>query len=412
MSTQPTMPCLIKNGRIIDPDTQMDKTADLYLREGRVEAIVPSGELSPADTHTVIDAGGLVVCPGLVDIHVHLREPGQTHKEDIASGAMAAAMGGVTSLVCMPNTIPPADTPSVLAEILVRAQRANLIKIYPVAALSKGLSGHHLTDFATLKAAGAWALSDDGLPLVNTSLMEQALLDAARLGLPVLSHCEPETEQAERDIALAEKTGCPVHICHVSQKETVALIRAAKARGVKVTCETCPHYLWFTDEDANRIGTNAKMNPPLGSDLDRQAVIDGLIDQTIDALATDHAPHHPEEKALPWDEAPNGIIGLETLLPAAITALYHTGKMDLSRLISMMTLIPATIAGVPAGKISPGQAADVLVFDPDAVCRVDARRLASKSQNTPFDGIELRGRVIHVFSDGRQRVKHGQLVKQ
>jgi len=404
------MPYLIKNGRLIDPAARFDEPADLFLRNGLIERAAPPGELSPPGAYTVIDAAGLVVCPGLVDIHTHLREPGQTHKEDVASGSLAAALGGVTSLICMPNTEPAADSPAVLSLILDRAASADLVKVYPAAALTEGLSGRRLTDFAVLRAAGAQALSDDGRPLSDNALMERALINAARLSLPVLSHCEPETAQAARDIALAEKTGCPVHICHVSRGETVALIRAAKARSVAVTAETCPHYLWFTSEDAERIGANAKMNPPLGTVADRAAVIAGLADGTIDALATDHAPHHPGEKALPLPKAPSGVIGLETLLSAALTALYHTGRMDLMSLLNAMTAKPAAVAGLPAGRAAEGCPADLLLFDPDAVWRVDARRLASKAQNTPFDGMELRGRAVHVFVDGKQRVKFGQAV--
>ena len=408
MSEHVTMPYLIKNGRVIDPYTRFDKKIDLYLRGGRVEAFYQPGAPSPAEKHIVVDAEGLVVCPGLVDIHVHLREPGQTHKEDIASGCLAAVLGGVTSLICMPNTTPPADSPAVLSHIRARAEAADLIKVYPAGALTEGLNGKHLTDFTALGAAGARALSDDGCPVRDGALMEQALLQAAQLNLPVLSHCEPETEQAVRDIALSEKTSCPVHICHVSRKETVAAIRAAKTRGVPVTGETCPHYLWFTEEDVPRIGTNAKMNPPLATEADREAVIAGLLDGTLDALATDHAPHHPSEKSLPFAKAPNGVIGLETLLPAALTAMYHTGQMELLPLLALMTCMPTQVARLPPGRISPGQPADLLLFDPEPGRRVEARLFASKSANTPFEGVTLRGRVVHVFVDGKQRVKYGR----
>ncbi len=407
--SRPTMPYLITNGRVIDPCSGTDRVADLYLRGGLVERIAPPGSLSPSGVYTGIDAQGLVVCPGLVDLHVHLREPGQTHKEDVASGCAAAVLGGVTSVLCMPNTIPPVDTPAVVSHILSRARDADLIKVHPVAALTERLAGERLTDFDALKRAGACALSDDGMPLVKDELMASALVSADKLGLPVLSHCEPETDMARRDLALAEKTGCPVHLCHVSRRETVQALREAKARGVRVTAETCPHYLWFTEDDARRIGANAKMNPPLGTQEDRQAVLDALADGTLDALATDHAPHHPSEKALPWAKAPNGIIGLETLLAASLTALYHTGRMSLPRLLAAMTSTPAAIARLACGRIAEGRAADITIFDPDAVWRVEARRMASKSQNTPFDGETLRGKVVHVFSDGKLRVRFGNL---
>jgi dihydroorotase len=406
------MPYLIQNGRLIDPDTGTDRPRDLYLRGGLIERIAPPGAYAPAGVYTAVNAAGLVICPGLVDIHTHLREPGQTHKEDIASGSRAAVLGGVTSLLCMPNTEPALDTPAVLAGARERAAEADLARVYPVGALTERLSGARLTDFEALRDAGAAALSDDGRPLSDGALMEAALRRASECGLPVLSHCEPETEQALRDIALADLTGCPVHICHVSRRETVEAVRAAKARGIRVTAETCPHYLWFTQADAGRIGANAKVNPPLGSDEDRQAVIAGLLDGTIDILATDHAPHHPSEKALPLPKASSGVIGLETLLAAALTALYHTGRMPLPRLLHTMTAAPARLTGLPAGRAGEGRPADLTLFDPEASWRVEARRMASRSRNTPFDGMTLRGRVIHVFVDGKHRVKYSEVSRE
>lgn len=407
---RPVMPCLIKNARLIDPETQTDKQADVYLRGGLIETIAPPGKVAPSGAHMVIDGKELVVCPGLIDLHVHLREPGQTHKEDIASGSNSAILGGVTSLLCMPNTDPVADTPSVVAQVKQRGLDVGRAQIYPVGALTVRSAGAQLTDFAALRQAGAIALSDDGRPLVSEELMERALRQAREQGLAVLSHCEPETEQAARDVALAEKIEAPIHICHVSRRDTVQVIRDAKARGVPVTAETCPHYLWFTEEDARRIGTNAKMNPPLATPEDRAAVIEGVRDGTIDALATDHAPHHPSEKALPWNRAPHGVIGLGTLLPASLTALYHNGGMPLIRVLAAMTASPAAILGLRAGRIEVGGPADLTVFHPDMPWRVEARLLASKSQNTPFDGMTLRGRVLHVFVGGRQQVKNSLLV--
>ena len=405
---RPVMNYLIRGGRVINPSTHFDKMADVYLRLGRVESILQPGAQAPGETHTVVDASGLVVCPGLVDIHVHLREPGQTHKEDIASGSLAAAMGGVTSLVCMPNTAPPADCAAVIAHIRESARTADLVKVHPAGAITQGLAGETLTDFAALREAGARALTDDGKPLKNDALMERAFLEAGRLSLPLLSHCEPETQQALRDVALAERTGCPVHICHVSRRETIDALRAAKARGVPVSAETCPHYFWFTDEDARRIGTNAKINPPLGSSEDREAVIQGLLDGTIDAISTDHAPHHPAEKALPFDRAPCGVIGLETLLPATLEALYHSKLMSLPNVLALLTSKPAAIASLPCGRLSPGQLADITIFDPDEPCLVQASLLHSKSANTPFDGMTLHGRVVHLFVDGKHRICNGR----
>ncbi|MDR2670762.1 MAG: dihydroorotase [Oscillospiraceae bacterium] len=409
MSVRP-MPYLLKGGRVIDPASGFDRVADVYLRDGVIEAVEAPGKIAPVGTFETIHAAGLVVAPGLVDMHVHLREPGETHKEDIASGTRAAAAGGVTTVACMPNTKPVLDTPDQIAWVRARAADTGIVKVLPIAALSEGQCGKRLTDGKALRRAGAVALSDDGRPVVSDDLMRAGLTAAAALPLPVVSHCEPETAQALRDIALAEETGCPVHIAHVSRRETLDAVRAARARGVPVTCETCPHYFWFTEADFRRIGANAKMNPPLAAEEDRAAILQGLADGDIQVIASDHAPHHPSEKSGPLERAPNGVVGLETLLAASLTALVHAGRMTLPALLRLLTTAPADLLRVPAGRLVPGRPADLTLFDPEARWQVEARRLASKSQNTPFDGLTLRGRVLHVFVDGVAVVGHGRLL--
>ncbi len=325
----------------------------------------------------------IVTTKPFVDIHVHLREPGQTHKETIASGTAAAFHGGFGAVACMPNTIPTTDSPERVQWILKRAldTGAQGVKVYPVACITDALKGDTLTDFAALKAAGAAALSDDGVPVLDDALMQQALVKAAELRLPVLSHCEPETELAERHIKLAEITKTPIHICHVSLKGTIDVIRRAKSRGVLVTAETCPHY--FTDF------AQGKMNPPLASPWDVQAVIDGLVDGTIDAIVTDHAPHTLLEKQS--DNPPNGVIGLETSLAATLTALYHTGLLTLEQIFEKMRDNPARILGIPLP-------AGTVTIDTDCIWEVQPDGFKSISSNSPFLHQKLKGCVInHVY---------------
>jgi dihydroorotase len=424
---------LIKGGRVIDP-YHCDQTADILIEGGRIAAIGPPDEVrhrfeSSKIQHPgarIIDAGGHVVCPGLVDMHVHLREPGFEHKETIASGSGAAVCGGFTAVCCMANTHPVNDSPQTTALILEKARTAGMARVYPVAAVTKNLAGKDLVDFDGLKRAGAIAFSDDGNPVTDAETMRAAMHRIAELGMPVISHCEEpdlvgggamnagptaevlgikgipnisESVMVARDIALSEQTGAPVHIAHVSTRESIAAIRQAKDKGVPVTAETAPHYFCLTDEAVKRCGANAKMNPPLRSKEDLLAIRQALADHTIDAIATDHAPHSPDEKALPFEQAPNGIIGLETALGLSLQ-LVEDGILTLDQLIAKWTHAPSRILGLSCG-LDVGMPADLLIFDPDYPYAVDAAQFRSKSRNTPFDGWQLRGKALMTIVAGR-----------
>lgn len=408
----------LKNVRIIDPSQGLDALGDILLREG----VIVQGSPGPEDQE--IDCGGLVAAPGLVDLHVHLRDPGQTHKEDLFSACRAAAAGGVTSLLAMPNTQPAMDSPQLVADLLERARSADCT-VYTAACVTKGLLGRECADYAALKAAGAIALSDDGKPVASTRCLLEALSAAQGLGLTLAAHCEdlelaqgalmnqgetarrlgvrgtpPAAEDCgvAREIAAAASIGAPVHICHVSTWGSAALIRDAKRRGVAVTAETCPHYLLLTDRALESMDADYRMNPPLGSEADRQALLEALCDGTLDAISTDHAPHTPEEKA-DFITAPNGAIGMETSLAAAWTALED--RLPLSQVVELMSWNPAKILGIPAGTLAPGAVADVVLFDPERRWTVNPEKLHGKSRNTPFKGMDLKGKVVMTFSRGR-----------
>jgi dihydroorotase len=366
------------------------------------------------------------VTPGLIDMHVHLREPGFEHKETIESGCRAAVSGGFTAVCCMANTRPVNDHRSVTEYILLRADQAGLARVYPVAAVTMGLEGKVLCEYEDLKQAGAVALSDDGRPVLDSRIMRLALEKASQLGLRVISHCEDpylaeggamnegavardlgvagipnacESIMVQRDIALSELTGAPVHIAHVSTRESVRAIREAKARGVPVTAETAPHYFLLTDEAVRRHGADAKMNPPLRSDLDRLAVRQGLVDGTVDCIVTDHAPHTVEEKAAGFEAAPNGIIGLETALATSLQ-LVEDGTLTLSGLIARMSTHPAQILGVPCG-LKVGNPADVTVIDPAVEFTIEPGLFRSRSRSSPFVGMRVRGRAELTVVGGR-----------
>ena len=412
---------LIKNGRIIDPANKVDRQGDLLVVDG---CIVDPDDGIPSDVRE-IDASGCWIVPGLIDMHVHLREPGEEYKEDILSGTKAAAAGGFTGVASMPNTKPVNDSRSVTTLILEQAAKGSC-RVYPVGAISKKSEGGSLAEFGDMKEAGIVAVSDDGLPVRDSQLMRRALEYADDYGLAVISHSEEpslshgvmnegvvstrlglkgiptaaESIMVYREIGLAEYTKKRVHIAHVSSAMSTDLIRAAKARGVQVTAETTPHYFTLTDEAVEGYDTNAKMNPPLRSEEDRQAVRQGLADGTFDAIATDHAPHSILEKEVEFDLAMNGIIGLETSLPLSL-ALVRDGLIDETRLIELMSVNPAGILGLAAGTLSTGAAADITLINPDLTFTYTEDQVVSKSKNSPFLGWKLQGRAVLTVVGGQ-----------
>ena len=416
---------LLKNGRIIDPVNGREAQADLLIEHGRIVALPKQGRLKPASIQ-VVDCSGKLVIPGLIDMHVHLREPGEEYKETIQSGARAAAAGGYTAVACMPNTKPVNDKGAVTKFILEKAQDA-AVRVYPVGAISKGSRGENLAEFGEMQEAGVVAVSDDGRPVANSQLMRRALEYAGNFNLPVISHAEdldlaqngamnegafatklglkPIPGSAEevmiyRDISLAELTGRPIHIAHVSTRESVSLIRRAKKRSIHVTAETAPHYFTLTEKAVAGYNTNAKMNPPLRSDADVAAIRAGLADGTIDAIATDHAPHSILEKELEFDLAANGIIGLETAVPLTL-ALVRKGIIDLNKMVALLSVNPARILGRHGGSLVSGAVADITVIDPDKVFVYSKKRVVSKSANSPFLNKRLQGKVVLTMVDGR-----------
>ena len=419
------MKLLIQKGRLVDPVGGIGGVMDILIEDGKLAVI--GSDLRERDAQ-IIDARGLTVCAGLVDMHVHLREPGLEYKEDITTGTAAAARGGITSVACMPNTKPAVDSPEQVHYILRRAAESCGVRVWPIGAVTMGEKGEALTDAQALKEAGAVALSDDGVPIQNANLMRDALIRAKRLGLTILSHCEDadmvcnyavnegrvsraldlpgrpaiaEELMVMRDAMLSEETGAAVHICHISTAGSVDIVRQFKKKGVHITCETCPQYFTFTEDEVLTQGSMARVNPPLRTRQDVEAIIAGLKDGTIDAIATDHAPHSAQEKAKPLAEAPSGMVGLETSLGATLTALYHTGEMDLSDILKKMTFNPACILGIPKGRLSLGGEADFTVFDPNEAWTVDPEQFASKGRNTPFAGRELKGKVKYTIVGGK-----------
>lgn len=419
------MKLLIKHGRVVDPVSGTVSIQDLYIENGKVVQLEKDIR---QEADQVIDAEGLVVCPGLVDMHVHLRDPGLTYKEDIFTGTAAAAHGGVTSVACMANTDPVVDTPEQIHYIKDKAAQANGVHVYPIAAVSMGMRGEEPSDADALKKAGAIALSDDGCNVDNANLMRDVMIHAKRLELPVLCHCEDTTMvegravnegsvsrqlwlegrpaiaeeiMVMRDAMLAEETGAHVHICHVSTAKSVDIIRRMKKRGVAITCETCPQYFTLTEDEILTQGSMARVNPPLRTAKDIKGIITGLKDGTIDAIATDHAPHSAEEKARPLTRAPSGMVGLETSLAITLTELYHTGKMKLPEIIKRMTYTPASILHLSSkGRLSLGSDADITIFDPEEVWTIDPEQFASKARNTPFAGREVKGKVKYTIVGG------------
>ncbi len=415
---------LLKGGRILDPSMEMDATGDLLIEDGLISAV---GQGIKADGAVEVDVSGLWVCPGLVDLHVHLREPGEEYKETIESGTRAAAAGGFTSVACMPNTRPPNDNAGITRFIVERAREAGHCRVFPVACITKGQGGEELTEFADLLNAGAVAFSDDGLPVRDAGVMRMAMEYAAGLNTLLITHSEEpalssggcmnegrmstllglkgipaaaEVIAIYRDVALAELTGCRLHVAHVSTAGGVEVVRRAKERGVAVTAETAPHYFFLTEEAVAGYNTSAKMNPPLRTEEDRLAVIQGLQDGTIDVIATDHAPHSVLEKDCAFEVAANGIVGLETALPLTLE-LCRNRDIEPLRAVELLSTAPARILGIQGGSLSPGSAADVVVIDPGEEFTLSSDKLFSKGKNSPFLGVRLQGRAVLTILSGR-----------
>lgn len=417
---------LIRGGRVIDPAGGVDRVCDVLIERGRIAAV---GENLSAEGARVIDAAGRVVAPGFVDMHCHLRDPGLEYKEDIGSGTRAAARGGFTSVCCMPNTRPVNDCAAVTRYIIEKAAtQGSGVHVYPIGAVSKGLQGVEMAEIGRMREAGIVGISDDGSPVANSNLFRLAMQYADRFGLFILSHSEDKnlvadgvmneglvstrlglpgiTRAAEevmiaRDILVAEAECKRVHLCHVSTRGGVQLVREAKARGVRVSAETTPHYIAATDEWVEGYDTRCRVNPPLREEADRLALIEGLRDGTIDAIATDHAPHHADEKRVEFALAASGISGFETAFSVCNTALVRSGAMTLPQLIEKMSAVPARLLSLPGGSLAVGEAADIVLLDPDAEITVDASRFASKGKNTPFDGKPYVGKVCATLAGGR-----------
>jgi len=430
---------LLKGGRVVDPKAGRDGHFDIRIEDGNVTAI---GKDLPVDGANVVEVpAGFVVTPGLIDMHVHLREPGQEHKETIATGTWSAVVGGFTGVACMPNTEPVNDSAAVTQFILKRASEAGFARVYPIGAVSVGSKGEQMTEMGDLKNAGCVAFTDDGKPVSTALLMRRALEYAGMFDAPIIEHCEDpslkgdgvahegavaamlglrgipgvaESIMAERDISLAELTGGRIHIAHMSARQTLRAVRDGKSRGVKVTCEVAPHHFTLNDEalrEGAGYNTNLKMNPPLREEADRLAMIEGLRDGSVDVISTDHAPHHADEKALEFDRAPFGIVGLETCVPLCMDRLVHAGVISLSRLVELLSSSPAALLRIPGGTIAVGAPADITVLAPDAPVTIRTSSLVSKSKNSPFDGWTLRGATAATIVGGRLLYKNPEVWK-
>ena len=418
------MAYLLRNGRVVDPFNGIEEVSDVLIENGTIAAV--GANLSAGPDADVMDCTGLVVCPGLIDMHVHLRVPGQEYKEDVASGTAAAAAGGFTAIACQPNTLPPIDSPAIVREIADLADGA-AARVYVVGAVSPGLRHETLSEMADLKAAGVVGIGDDAFPVADSGFLRRAMQYCKMLGLPFVAHCEDKTLTGDgvmhegavstrlglrgipraaencgtaRNLLLAQETGCRLHVLHVSTRESVELIRQAKAHGAPVTCETCPQYVSLTDAACEGYNTNAKMSPSLRTQADIDALKAGLADGTIDVLATDHAPHAPHEKEQEFARAPFGMVGLETALGLIMTHLVGPGILTLSQMVDKMSVAPARILGVPGGSLAVGSVADVTVFDPNAEWTVDANAFQSKGRNTVLHGQTLTGRAVATFVGG------------
>ncbi len=420
------MKILLKNGNVIDYKNKLDDIYDILIENDKISKIAKNIK---ENVDQEIDCTNLKIIPGMIDMHCHLREPGFEHKETIETGSKSAVAGGFTTICPMPNTKPTPDNSETLQKIIAEAKRVNLCNILPYASVSKGEKGEEIVDFKQLRDAGAIAFSDDGMPVVNSKMMRQAMIEADKLGTFVASHCEeksvsagainagkvadklgvqgvlPEAEEimAAREIVISETNNVRGHICHISTKTSKNMIRDAKKRGVKITCETCPHYFTFTVEEVLKTGTNAKMNPPLREEKDRQAIIEGLKEGTIDCIITDHAPHSEEEKNVELSKAPNGIIGFETALPAEIMNLVEPGHIDYLNLVRLTSYTPSKLLHIDniTGSIEEGKKADITIFDPNEEYVYTKEMIVSKSKNSPFIGKKLKGKVKYTIVNGK-----------
>lgn len=417
------MKLLLKNGYVVDEANGFEGTADILVENEKIVKCAPDLDM---DADEVIDCAGLTVIPGICDMHVHFRDPGQTHKEDIITGSEAAAAGGVTAVACMPNTSPVIDNAEMVKYVIDKAKNAK-VKVYPIGCITKGQKGEELCDYIELKEAGCVAVSDDGKPVLNARTMARAMVKAHYAGLRVISHCEDpniieggiinsgavskalgvkgmsrmsEDTMTAREVVMAGDLEIPIHIAHVSTFSSMMIVRLAARCGIMVTSETCPHYFTMTDEMLMSRDADYRMNPPLRTDNDVTAITEGVCDGTIDCIVTDHAPHSPEEKA-DFEKAPNGVVGLETSLAATLTRLYHTGKISLKRIVRLMCVNPRKILGIPGGSFTEGAPADITVFDINEEWKVDPEKLHGKSKNTCFKGMTLKGKVKMTLVDGK-----------
>lgn len=419
------MTILIKNGRLINPSENLDKVMDIFVEDGIIKEKAESIE-KQADT--VIDAAGCYVMPGLIDLHVHFRDPGLTYKEDIETGSKAAAKGGFTTVCCMPNTKPVVDNVETVKYIIEKGEKTGLTNVLPVGAVTKNMAGVEITDVEELKKAGICAISEDGKSVMNSGVYRKAMKNAAKANVPVLAHCEDinlveggvinlgdksselgvkgisnavEDVIAMRDIMLAKETGATLHLCHCSTKDSVEMVKRAKEEGIKVTAEVCPHHFSMCSDDITSNDGNFKMNPPLRAREDMEALIKGLQDDIMDVISTDHAPHSAEEKAKDLDHAPFGIVGLETSVALTVTNLVKKGYLTPMQMAAKMSYNPAKVLGIPKGTLDEGKIADITIIDPDKEYTIDVNTFESKGKNTPFDGYKVSGEVEYTILNGK-----------